>query len=74
MLRKIGGERKNKQREKIAGKIPGDRDQAAHYCTPENHVVVVIATKITHLNMHTHTHTPYLIISASKNLSKRMFE
>lgn len=62
MLRKEEGraeKRTRKQREKIAGRVPGDRDQAAHYCTPENHVVVVIATKITRPNMlvRTRAHT-----------------
>ena len=26
--------RTRRQREKIAVRVPGDRDQAAHYCTP----------------------------------------
>ena len=68
MLRKEKGraeKRTRKQREKIAVRVPGDRDQAAHYCTPENHVVLVIATKITHSNTHTHTHTYQTHISSS---------
>lgn len=69
MLRKEEGraeKRTRKQREKIAAGAPGDRDQAAHYCAPENHVVLVIATKITQPNTlaraHTHTH-PFVLLS-----------
>lgn len=64
-----GGEKK------IAARVSGDRDQAAHYCTPENHenhVVAVIATKITHPNMLVHTNTHK--ISHHLSLSIGVFE
>lgn len=57
---KEGNSGKNKKKvegKKIACQVSGDGDQAAHYCTAENHVVVVIATEIAYPNMRTHTHT-----------------
>lgn len=62
----MGRKKKREADRKIAARVPRDRDQALHYCTPEN-VVLVIASKLTHPNMctHPHTHTYQNHISSS---------